>query len=199
MKRFHLAMATIAIVLTAIVIAPVNAFSADKVLFSFEEDTEGWEIPDWCYEQDDYVGEGLDVSSTVAKDGNKSLVLTVNFPGQRWYGALAEVMEYFDWTPYSTVSCDIYLPADAPNGLRAKIVLTVGENWRWTEMSRSYRLKPGEWTHISANLKPGSTDWKRTKPDDEFRADVRKLAIRIESNKPAYSGPIYIDNIVLSE
>ena len=57
----------------------------------------------------------------------------------------------------------------------------------------------GVWTHISANLKPGSADWKRTKPTDEFRADVRKIAVRVESSKPAYSGPIYIDNVVLSE
>ncbi|MBL7157587.1 MAG: hypothetical protein ISS92_05465 [Candidatus Omnitrophica bacterium] len=191
----------IAALLTAVVfLASGSAFAADKALFSFEgEDTEGWEIPDWAYEQDDYLGEELDVSRDVAKDGKKSLKLTVNFPGNRWNGAVAEIMEYYDWTPYSTLSCDIYVPEDAPVGLRAKMILTVGEDWKWTEMSRSDRLKPGEWTHISANLKPGSTSWRRTKPTDEFRADVRKIAIRVETNKPAYNGPIYIDNVVLGE
>lgn len=190
------------LVLMAIVfafIASGSAFSEGKVLFSFEEDTAGWEIPDWAYEQDDYVGEELDISKDVSREGSSSLKLTVNFPGNRWNGAVAEVMEYFDWTPYGTISCDLYVPKDAPVGLKAKIVLTVGENWKWTEMSRSHRLKPGEWITITANLKPGSADWRRTKPTDEFRADVRKIAIRFESNKPEYNGPIYIDNIVLGD
>jgi len=173
--------------------------SAGKTLFSFEKDEEGWEIPDWAYEQDDYVGEEIMVSKNAAKEGESSLKLMVNFPGGKWCGAVTEVMEYFDWTPYSGISCDIYLPENAPNGLKAKIILTVSDSWKWTEMSRSYRLAPGKWTHISANLKPGSTDWKRTKLTDEFRADVRKVAIRLESSKPAYKGPVYIDNIVLSE
>jgi hypothetical protein len=38
-------------------------------------------------------------------------------------------------------------------------------------------------------------DWKRTKVDKEFKADVRKVAVRIESNKTPYTGPIYIDDI----
>lgn len=196
MKRIFL---TVLVFATAIFAASGNAFSADRVLFSFEEDTEGWEIPDWAYEQDDYVGEEISSCRGISNKGKSSLKFDVNFPGGRWNGAVVEIMEYFDWTPYSALSCDIYLPKDAPNGLKAKIILTVGDNWKWTEMSRSIRLKPGEWAHISANLKPGSADWRRTKPTDEFRADVRKIAIRIESNKPAYKGPVYIDNIVLSE
>jgi len=179
--------------------ASVEAFSADKVLYSFEEDVEGWEIPDWAYEKDDYVGESIEVSKKVAKDGKGSLELMVDFPGGSWSGGIVEILEYFDWTPYTTLSCDIYLPEDAPAGLRGQMVLTVGDGWKWTEMSRSIRLTPGEWSTVSANLKPGSTDWKRIQPTDEFRADVRKVAIRISSNKPAYKGPVYIDNVLLTE
>ena len=175
------------------------AFGAEKVLYSFEEDIEGWEIPDWAYEKDDYVGESIEVSKKVAKTGRGSLELMVDFPGGSWAGGIVEVLEYFDWTPYTTLSCDVYIPKDAPAGLRAQMVLTVGDSWKWTEMSRSMRLTPGEWTTVSANLKPGSTDWKRTQPTDEFRADVRKVAIRITSNKPAYTGPVYIDNVLLTE
>jgi hypothetical protein len=194
MKRVFL---TLTVLMAMGLVMATSAFSADTVLFGFEGDVQGWEIPDWAYEQDDYVGEEIDFSNDFALEGSSSLKLTANFPGGKWTGAVAEVMEYFDWTPYSTISCDIFIPAEAPVGLRAKIVLTVGEDWRWTEMSRSIRLKPGEWNHVTANLKPGSVDWRRTKPTDEFRADVRKVAIRISSNKPAYTGPIYIDNIVL--
>jgi len=180
-------------------ISPDCAFSAERVLFGFEKDVEGWEIPDWAYEQDDYVGEDIAVSNDVAKEGASSMKLTSNFPGGKWNGAVVEIMEFFDWTPYSAISCDIYLPDAAPNGLKAKMILTVGDNWKWTEMSRSYRLTPGKWNNISAKLKPGSEDWKRTKPTNEFRADVRKIAVRVESTKNAYKGPIYIDNILLNE
>jgi len=195
MKKIFLAVAIF--VLSAFVAQ--GAFAQSTGLFDFEDDIGGWEIPDWAYEQDDYVGEELDISTDIAKDGKSSLKLAVNFPGGRWNGAVAEIMEYFDWTPYSKISCSIYVPEDAPVGLRGKMILTVGDDWKWTEQSRSVRLKPGEWTTLSANLKPGSTDWRRTKPTDEFRADVRKIAIRVESNKPAYNGPVYIDSIILGE
>ena len=196
MKRLLCVAAVFAIALLAF---SGSAFSADKVLFDFEEDIEGWEIPDWAYEQDDYIGEDIMVSKDVAKKGKSSMKFIANFSGKKWNGAITEVMEFYDWTPYSTISCDVYLPEGASRGLKAKMILTIGDNWKWTEMSRSYKLRPGEWIHMSANLKPGSVDWKRTKPTDEFRADVRKIAIRIDSNKAAYKGPIYIDNIVLSE
>ena len=105
--------------------------------------------------------------------------------------------EYFDWSPYSTLSVDVTLPADAPAGLKAKLILTVGENWEWTEMRRSIQLSPGQTTTLTASLVAGSEDWKRTVVDDNFRKDVRKLAVRLESNKPAYQGKFYLDNVRL--
>ena len=89
-----------------------------------------------------------------------------------------------------------YSPPDAPLGLNAKMILTVGDTWKFVEMSRSYPLIPGEWLTITANIEPGSYDWKRVVPDEKFAEDIRKVAIRIESDrKPKYSGPIYIDNV----
>jgi len=67
-------------------------------------------------------------------------------------------------------------------------------------MARSVPLVPGQWTTVSANLSPGSEDWKKTTVDDAFRKDVRKVAIRVESNKkPVYTGPVYVDNIRLQK
>jgi hypothetical protein len=177
-----------------------SAMSAEKVLFGFEKDTQGWEVPEWALEQEDYVAKTVDVSDDVANEGRKSLRVIAVFPGKVWSAALVEDFEYFDWTPYKTIHCDVYLPANAPEGLRAKLVLTVGEGWKFTEMARAIPLVPGKWVTISANLRPGSEDWKKTVVDDNFRKDVRKVAIRIESNKkPAYEGPIYIDNVKLEE
>lgn len=206
MKKVILAMIACAVCICVVLGNAFFAFAeataetaGSELLFSFEKDVEGWKIPDWSYEQEKYVGEDITTHKGVSSEGESSLKLTVDFPGGMWNGAIAEVTEYFDWTPYSAISCDVYLPEDAPQGLRAKMALTVGSNWKWTEMSRSIRLKPGQWTAVSANLKPGSVDWRRIKPTDEFRADIRKVAVRVESNNPAYKGAIYIDNVVLSK
>jgi len=168
----------------------------ERVLYSFEKNTDGWEVPDWALEDQSYVAKNASASQDVTKDGTSSLKVDAAFPGKVWTAALVEVMEYLDLTPYSEISCDIYIPKETPNGLKAKIILTVGENWKFTEMARGIQLMPGEWTHLKANLLAGSDDWKATAVDDSFRADVRKVAIRIESNRsPVYSGPIYIDNV----
>lgn len=174
----------------------ICSYAEETVLFSFENGLEGWEIPDWAYEKPDHVQQELNKSDNFASNGNSSLEVVTEFPGGRWTGAITEIMQYFDWTDYSEIACDVYLPEGAPLGLKGKIILTVGDDWKWVEQSKSVKLKPGEWITLKANLKPGSIDWRRVQPDDEFRADVRKIDIRIESNnKPAYSGPIYIDNV----
>ncbi|MBI4974206.1 MAG: hypothetical protein HZC19_00025 [Candidatus Omnitrophica bacterium] len=170
----------------------------EKILFSFEKDAQGWEIPDWALEQEDHVGKSIGVAKDVAKDGKSSLKVMADFPGKIWTSVVVEAFEYFDWTPYKAISVDVYIPKEAPVGLKAKLVLTVGESWKWTEMARSISLVPGEWITITANIVPGSEDWKKTVVDDEFKKDVRKVAVRIESNKkPVYNGPIYIDNFKL--
>jgi len=184
-------------ILAALVLGcQLAAHAAPKVLYDFETDLQGWEIPDWAFEQDDYVGESVSQSTDFASSGKGSMKVVANFKGGAWQGAIVEVMEYMDWTPFKTVSADFYIPADAPVGLKAKMILTVGDDWTWTEMSKSVKLEPGKWVTVTANLLPGSMDWKRTNPTDEFRADVRKLDLRVESNKkPAYNGTFYIDNV----
>ncbi len=172
------------------------SFAGEDVLFSFEGGTEGWEIPDWAYEKPDHVQEAINISEEFASNGANSLEVEAVFPGGRWAGAIVETMQYFDWSEYNKLACDIYLPADAPLGLKAKFILTVGDNWQWVEMSRSYDLKPGEWVTVEADIAPGSIDWRRVEVGEAFRQDIRKIDIRVESNnKPAYSGPFYIDNV----
>lgn len=191
MKKLVLLLLTIGLVVGC----RMSAF-AEEVLYDFEGGLQGWQIPDWAYEKDDYVGDEVLVSSEYASSGKQSLKLTVDFPGKRWTGGIVEIMEYMDWTPHKYISCDVFIPPGTPDGLKAKIILTVGDGWKWVEMSRSIKLKAGEWTTISADLTPGSMDWKRLAPTDEFRADVRKIDVRIESNnKPQYKGAIYIDNV----
>jgi hypothetical protein len=187
---------TILAILGLFFIGTVAGAQEETVLFGFENGTEGFEIPDWAYEKPDHVQQDIRSSENFASEGNASLEIDCEFPGGRWTGAIVEIMQYFDWSDYSTLACDVYIPADAPVGLKGKIILTVGDSWKWIEMSRSYNVKPGQWITMTADLKPGSIDWRRVEVDDAFRQDVRKIDIRVESNnKPAYTGPIYIDNV----
>src|SRR3989338_6162197 len=96
----------------------------EKVLFSFEKDAQGWEIPEWALEQEDHVGKTVEVSKDVAKEGKNSLKMMTVFPGKLWTAAIVEDFEYFDWTAYKTISADIYIPKEAPVGLKAKFILT---------------------------------------------------------------------------
>jgi hypothetical protein len=184
-------------VLAALVLVCSAAYAQDaSVIYSFEEGLEGWDVPDWAYEKPDHVQKSIAQSDSYASDGSSSLAIDVDFPGGSWTGAIVEIMQYFDWTDYSKIECDIYLPADAPKGLKASMILTVGDSWKWVEQSKSVALKPGEWVTISGDLKPGSIDWRRTEVDDAFRSDIRKIDVRIESNnKPAYTGMVYVDNV----
>ncbi len=169
----------------------------ERTYYDFEtSDLNGWEIPMWALDKTDYVAKGAELSREVASHGDASMKVTTDFPGGLWSAALVEIQQYLVLSSYRVVRADIYLPEDAPIGLKAKLILTVGNNWKFVEMSRSAPLIPGEWVTITANIEPGSYDWKRVVPDEKFAEDVRKIAIRIESNrKPKYSGPIYIDNV----
>lgn len=167
-----------------------------KILYNFETDTEGWEIPLWAAEKPDHAGKILKQVRGTSSKGSSSLILTADFPGNTWSAALVEITHYLDLNAYDSISVDIYVPPACPKGLKAQIILTIGDNWRFVEMSRTFPLTPGEWTTITGDLTDKSPDWRRTTVDENFRKDIRKIAIRIESNgKPVYSGPIYIDNI----
>lgn len=169
------------------------------VIFDFESTLQEWDIPQWAKESQDAVGRAVNPFQELASHGKGSMELLADFPGERWTGAYVEVlMHVTDWSPFGSISVDLHLPDYAPEGLQGRFILTVGEKWEWTEMNRPLPLTPGEWTTITANLKPGSLDWKFF-PSEKFRKDIRKVGIRIESDKkPTYSGPIYIDNIRLT-
>ncbi len=171
--------------------------AGSDTLFGFENNTEGWRIPDWALEKEDHVAREVTISTDWASEGKASLMVTSEFASGKWSGAYVEIEEYYDWGPYNKVSVDIYLPKEAPQGLKAKIILTVGEEWKWTEMSRTIPLTPGNATTVTANFAPGSKDWRNTIVDDSFRKDVRKVGIRVEDNKTEYKGKFYIDNIRL--
>ncbi|MFH1784646.1 MAG: hypothetical protein ABH868_07160 [bacterium] len=172
---------------------------AQEIIFGFEEGVNGWDIPDWAQNSEDHVADQIKMSSKYAKSGESSMEVSAEFPGEKWTGAYLEYVGHFDWTDYTQVALDIYIPEGTPSGLTGKIILAVGEDWEWTEMRRPVRLEAGKWVTVDADLMPGTTDWKKKIPDQDFRTNVKKLGLRVESDKkPKYKGSFYIDNVRLT-
>lgn len=192
-------MGRLAVVILAVSLLAISGFShaAGTVLYGFEDDTGGWRVPDWALEKEDHVARDVSVSPDWASEGKKSMKVVSEYISGKWSGAYVEIEDYYDWSAYSKLSVDIYIPKDAPAGLKGKIILTTGEEWKWTEMSKTVPLTPGQVTTVTASLAPGSKDWKNTLVDDNFRKDVRKFGVRVENNKSEWKGMYYVDNIRL--
>jgi len=181
---------------TGLLLLPGAKAMADLQVDDFETDTPKWAVPDWALEKADHVAKKVELSEEFASKGKKSLKINAAFPGGNWTAAVVELEDYLDFTGHKKVAFDVYLPADAPIGLKGNIVLTVGDGWVWTEQLRPVPLEPGKWTTVEASIENGSKDWKKTVVDDAFRGDVRKIDLRIISDKkPAYTGAVFIDNI----
>jgi len=190
----------ILITLSCSFLLPGISHSKEFILYGFEKDPQGWEIPDWAMSKPDHVARQIGVSEFHSSEGKYSLEVDVEFSGTpKWEGAYVErIIDVTDWSPFSYLSYEVLLPKSAPQGLRVRTIVTVGDAWKWTEANKALQLTPGEWTSIKLDLTPESMAWRRF-VDDSFRADIRKLGIRIESNgKIAYKGPIYIDDIKLT-
>jgi hypothetical protein len=156
----------------------------------------GWKIPDWAAEKADHVAKEIAVSKEEASKGAQSLKVTAQFPGGIWTASVVELEDSLDFNEQSRIAVDIYLPKDAPEGLKGNICLSYGSNWTWAESVKNVSLIPGKWTTVEVDISEGSKEWKKVRVDNEFRTDIRKLDIRILSDKkPAYSGTFYIDNI----
>lgn len=202
MKRSLLLLATFIAVFTYSM--PVHAEreasaeGMERVLFGFEKGTEGWEIPEWASKEKIDAAKSVKCSRDIAKSGQRSLRVNVSFPAAAYAAALVEEFEYCNWTPYRELLCDVYLPKRAPQGLKAIMVLTVGDHWKRVEMSHYVDLVPGKWVTMSADILPGSKDWKTLSIKESFRKDVRKMAVKVVSDKEGqYAGPVYIDDVRL--
>ena len=173
---------------------------AEIVLYGFEGSAEGWRIPEWAQSSSEYVAQAATPSRGYAREGQYALEVLTEFAPGRWTCAYVEHdVEVTDWTPFGRLSVDVFIPSDAPAGLQGRIILTVGGRWVWTEMAHPAALSPGAWTTLTVDLKPGSMDWPFDL-DDAFRADVRKVGVRIEAdNGPAYHGSVFIDEVRLAE
>lgn len=216
MKNVKWITASIAVMIFA---ACGAVLAEEKILFDFENEIGGWVVPEWCFEKKDYICKTAVVSKEFASHGASSLALDVDFAGPAWKAAVVECEECeLDLSQYRKISCDFYVPKNVSHGIIGKIILTVQENgdWKWSQTQQGVDLIPGQWVTLTASLEPHNRDWVRFmgnipaggNPNDpkiagayvidsteSFRASVKKVTIRVEADKAAYKGYVYIDNI----
>jgi len=201
------------IVFTAILLTTsANLWAAEKIHFDFEEDSEGWGIPDWAFYQSDHVGRSLEVSSEEASTGESSLKIMSEFPGDVWRAVLIDHVKDSDFTEYETISADVYLPKKAPrNFMQVRLIITAGDGWHFIEAKEAPLLKPGKWITVRAKLEREyiegvPSEWRGRGHKRLFNhvGKIKKIGVRVEYNASPphrigrkYHGPIYVDNIII--
>ena len=175
-------------------------FSQEIMMYGFEDNNQGWEVPFWSCEKNEYKTGEVNISKEVSRQGKSSLEMIVDFPGNRWSAGIVEVEGNFDLSESKYIIFDIYIPETAPKCLETKIILAL-EGYHWLEMNKTFNLEPGKWKRVKASLKKNCKWWTncgQIKLTQSLKREIYKIGIRIESNNIRYAGPVFIDNITLS-
>ncbi|HNX91853.1 MAG TPA: hypothetical protein PKY78_07370 [Candidatus Omnitrophota bacterium] len=181
-----------------------DAAAQDKMVYNCSRYIHNWGIPEWSGEKADHINPVLSIDENFGdKQDSMSLKLNLSFSGEAWSAGIIEANGVFDLTLYRALTFSVYLPSDAPKGIEARAIIVSGDDFKWIEMGRSFVVEPGRKTVIKANLKNGCRDW-RIKGEqivltEALKQDIRKVAIRIESNVVKYDGPIYLDDIQIEK
>ena len=210
MRRFLITIILISTILSSGVFLAFG--KSDTILFDFEDSAKGWDIPDWAYNHRDYKSQEAFISDKKALEGEKSLEVVCDFPGNVWAAVLIEREKDMDLSGYDTISASIYLPRKAPRGFyKARFILTVGVGWHFIEMRHPVDLIPGKWNTVKAKLEKteeGESAWKGRGEKRLYKHidKIKKIALRIEYDAAPphrigsrYRGPIYIDNIIIEK
>jgi len=157
--------------------------SEETLLNSFEQDIEGWKVADYWS-----GGTGLTVSSEQATAGAQSLQLDATLSGTAWQeaGAFYTLPAAADWSAFTQLAVDIYLPEGATDFI-AQIFIKTGSDWTWANTPDT-GLTAGGWTTLVADL---STMGDLTQ--------VREYGIKVGTSVTAFSGGILVDNVRLQQ
>jgi hypothetical protein len=161
--------------------APENmGVEIETMIYSFESNLENWTIADYWS-----GGQRLDVSVDDATDGEQSLALGLVTTGEGWQegGAFIQPEGGVDWSAYSQLAVDVYLPEG--DGFLAQIFIKTGDEFTWANTA-DITLVPGQWTTVFANLSVmGNT------------SAIRELGVKVGTSVTAFDGIILFDNVRL--
>lgn len=131
-----------------------------------------------------------------APDGGSALELQASYSGAGWQDAGASVTPVLiaDWSAYSTISLEIYVPAEMKGGL-AKLYIKAGAESIWFE-SGDFPLTPGVWTPLQIDLTQLFTYPEKAPISD--LTQIKEMGVKIGTSESSFTGSLYIDAIMLS-
>jgi hypothetical protein len=157
-------------------------------LDSFETDASAtaWHAADWAN-----AGAGASYRTpTGATAGKWALALPVRFTGAGYAQAYVGRAAALSMAGAAQLVVDVTLPADAPAGLGAKLILFPGGTW---SEGTATPLAPGATTHVVLPL-AGSFD---PVPERAAYKDVRGYGVKIEGSDVTWTGAVALDQVRL--
>jgi len=171
--------------------------SALRLLDSFETDVSAgrWSEAGWAD-----ASRGADGSTLLtrraaagATEGGWALSVPVRFAGQGYAQAYVGRAARFSFRGSARLVADVTLPSGAPPGLRAKLILFLGPDARWTEPPEVAALAPGATVQVSLPL-AGAFD---PAPERAAYGDVRGYGLKIEGSGLTWDGALGLDRVRL--
>jgi hypothetical protein len=174
-----------------------GARAATGVLDSFETDGEAapWTEASWASAGTDAGGAPLSPrrGSAGVTSGRSALAVPVRFTGAGYEQAYVGRAASRSMAGAAALGADLTVPADAPAGLRAKLVLQLGPDAVWSEPAAATELAPGATTHVTLPL-AGAFD---PVPERAAIADVRGYGVKLDGTGVAWSGEVALDQVRL--
>lgn len=180
-------------------ICAAGAYALAPLTWSFEAPDE-----DWVVSPLDPGTKSVQISGDRATAGSHSLAVTGTLPQS--FGVT--YMPWDDWTGYTQLSFDIFVPTGAPKEFDLWVYLKDKQYyWYQTAPFRSPTTgkplpgpKPGKWTTVKLDVSPTSTIWKpggHKKAWERTLYYPREFGIRVFS-RSKWTGTICLDNVQLT-
>lgn len=159
--------------------------------YDFERSAAGWDT-------DEVERPALRLSEERASSGKRSLMLDEGVLAVRRFRCTRPQ----NWTRATSLSFDVYLPADAPGTVQTAAYVA-GSEHRWFQAMGETFLTAGRWTHVRIELAAEPTRWRpveHQRPwDVAARADVAEFGIKVFGYGVEYRGPIWLDNVRIEQ
>lgn len=168
----------------------------------------GWDFEqpdeDWAASPLDAGTKSVQISADRASSGARSLAVTGSLP----QGFGVTYTPWDDWTGYTQLSFDIYVPADTPREFDLWVYLKDKQYlWYQTAPFRSPTTgkplaapAPGKWTTIKLDVSPTSTIWQPGGHKKAWERSLyypREFGLRFFS-RSQWNGTVWIDNVQLT-
>lgn len=171
----------------------VRPARALEVIESFEGfgDAAPWRPADWAEATRAGGPSAVTQGALGATDGAHALQVALVFEGQGYAQGYVGRSTRLDLRDAAALALDVTLPAQAPRGLAAKVILLVGPRARWVEPREATPLVPGATAVVRLPL-VGAVD---DPPERAALEQVVGYGLKVEGKGVRWSGVVGVDRV----